>query len=384
MGYQVTKHFSMHNAEQFREGFDEAAATRMFVYFGRVSPWNPADTSPQLFDNVEITDYQTWNFIDVLKKAQSSDVSLATGRTNWSNNQLFAEWDSNTTQMYSNNYYVLTDDNNVYKCLYNHREANSTIKPTGTSSAILNTGDDYVWKFMYNISGAERLKFVTATDIPVKSISANAGSAQWTVQQGAVNGAIEAIDVVNLGDSYQGVISNIVTANSTTIGVNSQAHATDSIYVGSTAYISQGKGSGQLREIIGYTGAGRLLTVNTAFTVTPNTQSLVHIGPKITISGDGTGATAYANVVGQPTGTIGNTVSKITMVASGTGYSQANVLITANGGSGGHARALMPPHGGHGSNAASELFGASIIVNVRFNGDESNTIFADNDFRITG
>ena len=55
----------------------------------------------------------------------------------------------------------------------NGRPTPSTIEPTATTTtagAPAALADGYVWKYMYTISAAEALKFVTTGYIPVKQI----------------------------------------------------------------------------------------------------------------------------------------------------------------------------------------------------------------------
>jgi hypothetical protein len=64
-------------------------------------------------------------------------------------------------------FYVVTDEFNVYKCLDNNLNANSTVKPTSTTVEPIVLSDGYMWKFMYNVPIALRNKFVTDDYIPV-------------------------------------------------------------------------------------------------------------------------------------------------------------------------------------------------------------------------
>jgi hypothetical protein len=108
--------------------------------------------------------------------------------------------------MYDRTYYVLTDENNVYKCIFNNKGGASTVKPTGFSTSSFTTSDGYTWKYMYTISLGDANKFLTSVHMPVKTITASDGSTesdrQLAVQNAAVNGAIEVIETVNVGSGY--------------------------------------------------------------------------------------------------------------------------------------------------------------------------------------
>jgi hypothetical protein len=96
----------------------------------------------------------------------------------------------------------------------------------------------------------------------------------------------------------------------------------------------------------------------------------------ITISGDGTGATAEATI-----NSISETVDTIVITDSGTGYTYATVSIEDIYGSGASARAIISPIGGHGSDPLYELGGKNIMINTQIRYDEDGQIIADNDFR---
>jgi len=374
----VTKRFRIHNAEQFKEAFSEAADSVMYLFVGQIASWSNDAAPPTPSDTVQETRYDIWRTMIGGKRIQSADVSFAASRYNWANNTLYHEYDSNDATLASNTFYVMTDDYNVYKCLFNNNTANSTIKPTGTATSTLNTADGYKWKFLYNISAAEALKFVTTNYIPVKTLSANDGSSQWSVQQAASNGAIEIIDVLANGTSYDssnGTISGVT--NTSVIVLPSHASGTDNIYNGYTLYIPNGLGAGQIKEVVDYVGTSRTVTLNSGFSISPNTSSLFHIAPKIAIGGDGSGASAYANV------TSGQ-LTHINIINIGSSYSKANVVITANAGSGATAHAHIAQPDGHGSNPVGELFAHNVMLNVQLNGSEGNTLPTNNDFRIIG
>ena len=65
----------------------------------------------------------------------------------------------------------MTDDFNVYKCLDNNSDAASTVKPTGTSTSILSTGDGYKWKYMYTLSASQQTNFLSTDFMAVATDS---------------------------------------------------------------------------------------------------------------------------------------------------------------------------------------------------------------------
>lgn len=101
--------------------------------------------------------------------------------------------------------------------------------------------------------------------------------------------------------------------------------------------------------------------------------------PTITITGDGSGATAVASI-NEETGAI----QRIEMVSVGQGYSNAIVTITdTENGAGAQADAIISPVGGHGYDARSELGGTSKMFKVSLAGSESGS-FPLTSFRKVG
>lgn len=374
----VTKRFRQHNADQFYEAFGEAVSTKMYLYIGRLQTWPNGDVVPTPTDTVQESRYEPWRNMIAAKRIQSTDVSYTVPRYNWTSGTVYTEYDNTDSTMYDNQFYVVTTDFNVYKCLYNNRGGASTVSPTGTSTSLITTSDGYIWKYMYSISAADSLKFVTTNYIPVKTLTVDDGSTQWDVQQAASNSAIEIIEVTANGSSYAHRANTIASVtNSSVIVLDAGASAVDDAYTGSALYISSGLGAGQLANITDYVGSTKTLTLGTGLSITPNTSSGYHVGPRITINGDGTSASAYANVAaGQ--------VTKINMINTGSGYTRANVTITGTGGSGATATPRISPPGGHGSDPVGELGGYNVMLNVRISGTEGNNFPTNNDFRIVG
>lgn len=380
MSQLITKKFRVNVAEQLRESFTEIDSNQYYVFLSGITPWANEASPPTSEDTIQYTDYDIWRGMTGLKKVSNNDVTLAIPRYNWANNNFYAQYDNIDPALYTKRFYVITDDNNIYKCLSNSRGANSTVKPTGTSTSVIETADGYQWKFMYNITGADNLKYISLGFIPVKTLIENDNSPQFAVQQVAANGSILTYDVVANGSGYlhlRGSFDNVINSSSMVLAAN--AIGTDGAYEGSTLYISSGLGTGQIRDIVGYGATNRTVTLRTGFTLVPNTSSLYHIGPKINILGDGENAAAYANV-------INGTITKVNRITSGRKYSRAHVTVTANTnyGSGAIVKGYVAPPGGHGSDPVHELGGSNITVSVGIDGDEGGKISANNNFRIIG
>ena len=377
----ITKKFRIHIAEQVKESLEENDPSQYYVFISRVQPWPSESSPPTPVDTVQYTDYDIWRGMVGLKKVSNNAVTFSIPKYDWTANTIYTEYSNTNENLFDSQFYVYTpSQRNVYKCMFNNRGAQSTVQPTGTSTSTITTSDGYKWKFMYKISDADLDRFLTNDFIPVKTLTADDSSAQFDVQQAASNGSIIIYDVTANGTGYlenKGTVVSIPT--SSTLVVNSSASGTDKVYNGSTVFISSGLGAGQLREIINYAATTKTLTLNTAFSVVPNTESTYHIGPNVTVIGDGRNASAYANV-------SGGQIQRITSINNGQNYSKAQVTISANTtyGSGATAVAYLSPPGGHGSDPVQELGGSNVSFNVKLVGEESGFISANNQFRVFG
>ena len=421
----VTNKFRIHNAKQFVEAFDEVSYSsggavtdssgllnsNMYLFIGKPTAWSDDSTPPSPTDAVANTHYENWRDMIAAKKITASDVSHCIPRKNWTNNTSYFAYTHNAATLTSQDFYVMTTDYNVYKCLSNTDTTSagavattSTVQPTGTGTSIISTADGYKWKFMYQISAADALKFVTPNYIPVDTVRranghlANTfdnspGQNQFDVETAAAstgNGAIEVIHMTSRGAQYLGETGTLSSGGTTTsctiagsgIGLNTLA-AADCI-VNSDIYFTSGDASGQGATITDYNQSTKVVTFTPAITA-PSSGSAYSIGPQIVISGDGQAANARATV--NATGSI----NAVTVVAGGNNYSNATITVISNSSQANSynptAATLTPvigPAGGHGSDAVNELGGFYVLTNARLEYSESNNFTTNNDFRKVG
>jgi len=297
----VTSKFRIHNAQQFYESFSEAANTIMYLFVGKNTAFANDNSPPTPINSTANIEYTPWRDMYGVKRIQSADVTHAIPRYDWTSGTVYVAYDDTSTSLLTDTFYVMTEDYNVYKCLFNNASAASTTKPTGTSSTRFTTADGYIWKFMYTVSTAKALKFLTSDYMPIQTLASDDGTTQWSVQSAAVDGGIEVIKVTSGGSGY------------------------------ATA-------------------------------------------PSVTIVGDGTGATANATITA-------NVVTAVTITAAGTGYTKASVSFGSGAAA---ATAIISPRYGHGADPIEELGAKYVMINVRLDGSESNTISTANEFRQVG
>jgi hypothetical protein len=205
MASVYSNNLQIYNAEQFKKSL-ETGNEKIYFTFGRVGSWANDAEPPQANTSVTYF-YEVWKNMLGAKKIQASDVRLGAKRTNWTANTVYHAYDDCGCSLLQNNpnsrYFIVTNDWNVYKCISNNNGSISTVNPTSTFvSSSIQTSDNYIWKYMYTLNDEERLRFVTSSYIPVKTLTADDGSLQWQVQDASIFGSIEAVVVTNGGSGY--------------------------------------------------------------------------------------------------------------------------------------------------------------------------------------
>ena len=146
--------------------------------------WDNSPPSPK--DSFEQeNDY--WDTMIALKKIRANDVNQVVRKNTWSSGTTYDMYrhdisrtntskPSGATSLYSSNYYVINSDFRVYICLQNGTDPEnpsgrpSLDEPTFTDlepKAAGDSGDGYIWKYLYTIKPSEVIKFDTVNFIPV-------------------------------------------------------------------------------------------------------------------------------------------------------------------------------------------------------------------------
>ena len=266
----ITEKFRTHNAKQFIEDFSESGQSN-YIFIGRSHAWTD-DTSPPAPANSQSEEIGAYEDMIALKKVSSTDISHGLVRYDWTSGTKYDEYRdnysaSNTTNVtgvsnfFDGRGYVITDEFKVYKCLKTGMSGGSTVastvKPTSVDTANPQvTGDGYMWKFMYSVVASDVIKFVTNDFIPVKSIGAKSavagsgtnggfgstatddGSAQWDVENAAVDGAIYHYVVTAAGSGYSNGSTGSFTVDVAVEGDGSGAVATLTFASGSLSSVA--------------------------------------------------------------------------------------------------------------------------------------------------
>ena len=400
----ITNAFRTYNADNFIKSLEADTAStgdglgnKIYLMIAKDDAWGPGASAGQYVESsasdsiiptpkdTTVAPFIHYNDIIAAKIVSLTDVSHVIKRLDWTSGTIYDEYDHEQDDLIDKNFFVMTDQYNVYKCISNNRGAQSTDKPTAQGVSIIDGANDgYRWQFMYEVTQADVLKYVTTDWIPVKYLTSNDGSNQFLVQQAAVDGALEHIDVVTVGSGYNLMDEGTAqAAAATSITLRATASSTADAYVGSTVYIvSATAGAGQQAIISAYNNTTKVATVP-AWGTTPTGTITYQVRPTVTISHGSETPVPTTTATARVSAISGDTIIKITMTNIGAGYRSATAVLSSGGTSPTHAT-LSPrigPKGGHGANAKTELGGAYVMINIRLVGTEAGVFETGDDFR---
>ncbi len=312
-----------------------------FYFLGKINPWNSGEQAPTTLLNSVEQDISIRDNLLYMRKIAPTEVSLVTASYDWESGTVFAQWD-HTLEMQGQNFYCLTDEFNVYKCLDNNNGATSTVKPTGNTVFPFRTADGYLWKYMYNVPVFKRAKFNSRGYLPVqKALSDSFYN----------NGAIEDVVVNASGSGYTDALLTSFTVTGTTTGSGATASIATVGSLGQIATLTLGGGgsnytAGAAVTITSSTGTGAVITptisggVITGFTIV-NSGFGYTTSDTVSIS---VGGAVLIPVVSQSTGSIVD----VRIDNPGAGYTAnptVSIVQTPATGSGlyGHATAVIKP-----------------------------------------
>lgn len=201
MAQIVTNNFNIQNAKDFVENYNN----NYYLVIGKPTAWNDEPNAESIV-NVASQEFVYWADSIAAKKIVLSDVKQVIKRNNYQTGIVYTQYDHTNANLASSNFYVLTSqDYNVYKCISNNFGAVSTVKPTGRSTSIFQTADGYRWKYMYSLTDADLLKFLTADYMAI--------NVNQDVVDTAIAGTLDSIVVTNQGNSYSSNVTAAIQGN---------------------------------------------------------------------------------------------------------------------------------------------------------------------------
>lgn len=379
-------------------------ASNTYFVFG-----SSLDTAPTLIDSTASSRIFLEKTIFGKKiSGENSDVYYMISRNLWQSGTVYDQYDD-AADMSLLNYYVVIDpvsesgDYDVFKCISNNYGAVSTEKPQYNQDIELNhyvlyTADGYAWKYMYSVTSDDVTAYGTTSLFPVipdSIVEADAvrGINNIVVENPLDNygyvsqsGTIESVNSVSTTEGYYIIYVHVDSFNPIRGYYNGYTfYTTSSNGVVSRKYIIRDSGlrSGDQQPYVSVEG----YTIGDITNPTSTTWNY-SILPSVEIIGDGTGASAIANMTD-------SRITSITMLNPGQGYTRALARITKptfgfnpedsqSGDVTCVLRVVISPLGGHGSDPVMELISRNVLISAQFTVADGSTIPTTNSYSKIG
>lgn len=433
----------------YAEGFLkelERNDNQYFFFVAKSTPWETSggDNSPptpgttDYPDSDEIEREIKRNIIGY-KKINPKNILFALPRYEWTSGTVYDQY-NDTDSLFDPDdpklFYVITDENHIYKCIsrptvdgtYNGVGTPSIAKPTGTLTTPFSittktagaSGDDYVWKYIATVRSSD-LPYELTDYIPIDYITSKEDTEstnQYAVQATAVEGEITRLNFITNGGSSAAEYGQTELASekgAIRLGSYSVVNSIKTVYIRSedggkidtpgnkNGYILKVKNSTTNPQSInnygvitdcGFTGAGNNIVY---FTVTDDAVSFsvtnpsaggtdfttFEILPRIRITGDGSGAYAF------PVMNATKNIVGVDLVNRGEDYTQAKVFVTTSISTQPTKvhptiTPVLSPQGGHGSNILNELNAKDIILIVEILEEDQDKFIGGGSYRQFG
>jgi len=213
-------------SQQFKESVSEASGnSKIYMIYGKNEAW-ANDAAPDTPQSCLCTLRDAWQTMVGGKIVTGNDLEHVIARYDWMSGVEYPGFYDRGGDLRETNsqFYILTSNYGVYKCLSNNYGEVSTIEPTSTNpNTVTQTADGYIWKYMYSLNSEDKYRFLTDDWMPVRTLTEDNGSDQWNVQQAAKDGAIYSI-LIEDGGNYVNVNNIVITISGTGQSANAYAN----------------------------------------------------------------------------------------------------------------------------------------------------------------
>jgi hypothetical protein len=399
MSYSITSNFHNTIADSILREI-RTNSSKFYYYLGKTIANNGSSVVETPYNNPKYEN-KIRNDMIMLKRINFNDVSFVVPRVNWSSGVIFDHYDdsyspnnlsySGSSSLENAKFYVVNSHYDVYFCLDNNNNKESTIEPLDTGYESFVTSDGYRWKFIMTIPLILRNKFLTEAFFPVTTA---------ITSRHYNNGGIDNIIIINGGSGYSNTTT--ITAYSETgtgavlvpliesgvlVGVRIDNPGEGYINVNFLILDIFGAGTGASISCSLDKGDVQSFQSNVELNTIPGSIEFCKIEnggnnysePVVTISGDGAGCTGIVQI------NSSNQISKIVITNKGSGYSYATATITdAGGGTNAIVRPIVSPVSGHGKNAVKEMVASRLMFFCNVREDKVEGFSVNNDFRQFG
>lgn len=217
----ITDQFRILNAKNFVMGA-KSSSNSYYSFIGLPnatdysSSWNINPPAPK--DSFEQeNDY--WDTMIALKKIFPGDIRQVVRKNVWTSGITYDMYrhdisrtniskPSGATSLYSSNYYVINRDYKVYICLYNGIDPENPIGKPSLDEPLFtdleprsagDSGDGYVWKYLYTINPSEIIKFDSTNFIPVPNDWETNTTDEVIRNNASTSGQLKIITITNRG-----------------------------------------------------------------------------------------------------------------------------------------------------------------------------------------
>lgn len=314
-------------------------------------PSSPSDTPGEPSYNFR---YELHVRRDILttKKIKPSDVAYVIRRIDWEFDTVYDMYDdaieyvsgvgygpaySGATKLEDANFYVLTTQYNVYKCIWNNNDSPSTVMPTGTTHQIFTTADGYRWKFMYSLPISLRNKFLSSSYMPVTTALKVPYYSNGAISSVIINSGGAGYNPATTTATVQGIgykEENPYIINSITIGDAGDSYSTTPTITITEPYIADNWTSSNNVLVGSYVKHYNTITQRTNYYYVISGTLLGTTAP-IHTSGTETNGSAQLKYVGTQAYAsctlTGNAITTVTLDYAGYGYTTTPEVSTSPG-----------------------------------------------------
>jgi len=216
----ITDQIRILNAKNFVSGITNSSDS-YYSFIGLPNPtniqsdWDVSPPAPK--DNFD-EENSYWDTIIALKKIGATDVRQVVQKRTWTSGTTYEMYRhdysrsrtapvSGASNLYVSPFYVLNSDYKVYICLQN---GTSPENPSGRPSldeprftdleprAAGNSGDGYIWKYLYTIKPSDIVKFDSTIFMPVPQ-NWESSADDSSVRTNAIDGSIKIVTITDRG-----------------------------------------------------------------------------------------------------------------------------------------------------------------------------------------
>lgn len=311
MAGKLTKKHSINSAIEFVDSVSSTNSS-YFMFTAHHEPWTNENSPPITNTSISAIEHTIHDHLLFGKRVTTNDVKFMVPRYDWTSNTIYDAYDKDDGELYTKDFFVITDEKNVYKVLDNNGGLPSIVKPVLKSNTTFKTSDNYVWKYMFSIDDTTMRDFATRTYIPIVP--------NTSIQQAALPGSIDVIRVESSGSGWitfnTGFLQSVVSADA--VVINAAASTNNDFYTNSSIYLKNGLGAGQIRKIISYNGTTKTVGVEPPLDFGYNFEVANVVG-QFTV-GDVISQQSVDLLCGSVSGTIdvGDTITQSVTGATGT------------------------------------------------------------------